>query len=113
VIRDDNHPDDELERRLSALGRSDPVSATFTDRVLADLHQSGLVRPPRDVRTTARWWAVAAAAVALFAAGIGVGSAMSDTRRPPATTPTPSRATADRAGAEVNVPRVGQSEVWF
>ena len=113
MIRDDNHPDDELERRLSALGRSDPVSATFTDRVLADLYQSGLVRPPRDVRTTARWWAVAAAAVALFAAGIGVGSTMGDTRRAQPPSPTPPRAAAEPAGAEVNVPRVGQSEVWF
>ena len=113
MTHDDIHPDDELQQRLSALGRADPVSAVFADRVMTDLHQRGLVRSTRDVRTTARWWAVAAAALVVFAAGVGVGSAMSGSRRTQPTSTPPSRATADRAGAEVNVPRVGQSEVWF
>ena len=106
MIRDDTQPDDELQQRLSALGREDPLSATFTDRVLAELGERELVRRPRGGRTATRWWAMAAAAAGLFAAGIGLGSTMSATRRSPQPTPPSS-------SVEVNVPHVGQSEVWF
>ena len=106
MIRDDTEPHDELQQRLSALGRADPMSATFADRVLRDLCQRGLVRQSRDGRTATRWWAIAAAAAGLFAAGIGLGSTMSATRRSPQPTPPSS-------SVEVNVPHVGQSEVWF
>ena len=108
MIRDDTRSDDELQQRLSALGREDSMSATFTDRVLLDLGQRGLVRQSGRGRTGARWWAIGAAAAGLFGAGIGVGSAMRDAP----TSPQPT-ATTPGGTAEVNVPRVGQSEVWF
>jgi hypothetical protein len=97
---------------LSTLTRADPVPDGFPDRVLLDLERRGLVRRA-DVRATARWWAVAAAAVLIFAWGLGVGSTLGGPRPAPSPFPTPSSVAAGQAGAEVNVPRVGQSEVWF
>lgn len=118
MIPDDTGVDAELRRTLVTLRREDPMSPAFTDRVLRDLAGRGFVRRPPGASRTTRWTAVAAAVV-IFAAGLGVGAAIGGARQGPPSSPlpaasaSPSRATADRAGAEVNVPRPGQSEVWF
>ena len=93
----DSGPDAELARELAQLGREHPTSPTFTDRVMLDLGRRGLVRRVAG-RVATRWWAAAAAAVVIFAAGLGLGSALGGDRGP---------------SEEINVPRAGQSEVWF
>jgi hypothetical protein len=106
----DTEPDPKLRRALMALGRGDTLSATFTDRVLLDLARHGLVRPAG--ARTARWWALGAAAAVVFATGLGVGAAIGSGESSTASAP-PAQASADRAAHELNVPRVGQTEVWF
>lgn len=93
----DSGPDAELARGLAQLRREHPTSPTFTDRVMLDLERRGLVRRVA-TRIVTRWWAAAAAAIIIFVTGFGVGAALGGSTRPT---------------DEVNVPRVGQSEVWF
>ena len=93
----DSGPDADLARELAQLGREHPTSPTFTDRVMLDLERRGLVRRVAG-RMVTRWWAAAAAALIIFVTGLGLGAALGGSARP---------------AAEVNVPRVGQSEVWF
>jgi hypothetical protein len=99
----------DLERRLLALRRVEATSPQFTDNVLRGLERRGLVR--EGTSFSVRW--LAAAAI-IFAAGVGVGALITRATSAPATTvrenpPAPSV----RNVADVNVPRVGQSEVWF
>ena len=93
----DSGPDAELARELAQLRREHPTSPTFTNRVMLDLERRGLVRRVAD-RIATRWWAAAAAAVLIFVSGLGLGAALGGDRPP---------------SDEVNVPRAGQSEVWF
>ena len=102
--------DIDLERRLAALPRVEATSPAFTDNVLRSLERRGLVGDQRD-RFRARW--LAAAAV-IFATGVGVGALITRATSVPTTAvqQTP-QAPSVRNVADVNVPRVGQSEVWF
>jgi hypothetical protein len=102
--------DVDLERRIAALPRFEATSPEFTNGVLRGLERRGLVREERS-SISIRW--LAAAAV-IFAAGVGVGALI--TRPTSALQPTVRempRASSVRSVADVNVPRVGQSEVWF
>ena len=102
--------DVDLDRRLAALSRVEPTSPQFTDRVLRGLEQRGLVR------TEGSWFSPRwlAAAALIFAAGAGVGAMiMRATATPQITVRETPRVPAVRNVADVNVPRVGQSEVWF
>ena len=105
----DDH-DVDLERLLAALPRVEAMSGGFTDSVLRGLERRGLVREERR-GFGVRW--LAAAAV-IFAAGVGVGALITRATSAPKTTvrETP-RVPSVRNVADVNVPRVGQSEVWF
>ena len=100
----------DLERQLETLPRLEATSPAFTDTVLRDLERRGLVRAQRGWLNV-RW--LAAAAV-IFAAGVGVGALIT---RATAASTTTARETPPvpsvRNVADVNVPRVGQSEVWF
>ena len=102
--------DADLDRRLAVLPRTEATSPEFTNSVLQGLERRGLVRDERS-RFSARW--LAAAAV-IFAAGVGVGALVT---RATASSKTVvrevPRASSVRNVADVNVPRVGQSEVWF
>jgi len=102
--------DVDLDRRLAALSRVEATSPEFTDRVLRGLELRGLVREERS-RFSPRW--LAAAAV-IFAAGVGVGALITRATSAPQTAvhETP-RVPSVRNVADINVPRVGQSEVWF
>lgn len=102
--------DVDLDRRFAVLSRVEATTPEFTDRVLRALEQRGLVREERSWFSP-RWLAAAAL---IFAAGAGVGAVITRATAPPQTTvrETP-RVPAARNVADVNVPRVGQSEVWF
>ena len=102
--------DFDLERQLARLPRAEATSPGFSNAVLRGLERRGLVRSGRR-GLSARW--LAAAAV-IFAAGIGVGALITRVVSAPKTVvrEVPTRP-AVRNVADVNVPRVGQSEVWF
>jgi hypothetical protein len=97
VTPNDSGPDGGLARELAQLRREHPTSPTFTDRVMLDLERRSLVRRVAG-RIASPWWAAVAAALLIFATGLGFGAALGG-GTPPA--------------GDVNVPRVGQSEVWF
>jgi hypothetical protein len=102
--------DTDLERRLALLPRAEAPSPEFTDALLRGLERRGLVRSHRRA-LSARW--LAAAAV-IFAAGIGVGALITRALSTPQTVVREAPSVpAVRNVADVNVPRVGQSEVWF
>jgi hypothetical protein len=108
MMPDDSERDPVLHRHLVLLPRHEPTSPAFTDRVVRDLAQRGLVR--RSSMVEPRW--LAAAAI-IFALGLGLGSAVAAARvRPDAVQPL-SPAVVDRIAVEVNVPPPGKSEVWF
>lgn len=67
---------------LEALPRERPPSALLEERIVRDLRREGLLRPPTPKRLSPlRWWAGAAAAgVALFLAGFGVGQSRGSDR---------------------------------
>lgn len=103
--------DIDLERRLATLPRFEATSPEFTDSVLEGLERRGLVRGDRRAFSP-RW--LAAAAV-IFAAGAGVGALITRAVSSPQETVIETRPAVPtvRNVADVNVPRVGQSEVWF
>ena len=110
MIPDHTEPDAELQRILArGLRRHVAPSPTFTNRVVGDLTRHGLVRRS-PFAFDARW--LAAAAV-IFALGFGAGAAMTSRPVPVAPSPTPVSAATTRVAADVNVPPVGKSEVWF
>ena len=108
MMPDDSERDPALHRHLVLLRRHEPTSPAFTDRVIRDLAQRGLVRRSPGIRDV-RWLA---AAVVIFALGIGVGTVVT-TRRPAAIVPSAARGPVARVAVEVNVPPPGKSEVWF
>ena len=92
------------------LPRSESTSPLFTDGVLGDLARRGLVR--RSVTRISAPWLAAAAVI--FATGIGVGAVIATVRsastvRLQSSPPN----VASKVAADVNVPPVGHSEVWF
>jgi hypothetical protein len=100
----------DLERRLAALPRVEATSPEFTDTVLRGLERHGLVR------SEGSWfsprWLVAAAMI--FATGVGVGALITRAASPSkAVVRDAPSVPSVRNVADVNVPRVGQSEVWF
>jgi hypothetical protein len=101
--------DVDLERRLAELSRGEPTSPEFTDTVLRGLERRGLVRVERR-GSSVRW--LAAAAV-IFAAGVGVGALITRASTQKTVVREISPAPSVRNIADVNVPRVGHSEVWF
>ena len=107
---DDDAAGRQLRERLGGLPRHVLPSAGFTERVMHDLDQRGLVRRTGPA-LNARW--LAAAAV-IFAAGIGVGVALGGARAGShIATPSPASVIAPARVVNVNVPAVVQSEVWF
>lgn len=108
MISDDNELDPALRRALMTLSRNASPSLAFTDRVVHDLERRGLVGES-SVRSTMRWLAAAG----IFALGIGIGAALAGVRTAPAATPQPTSRQAVHRLADVNVPPVGHSEVWF
>ena len=101
--------DVDLERRLAVLSRVEATSPEFTDNVLRGLERRGLVRDERG------WFSVRwlAAAAVIFAAGVGVGALITRASTPQTAVRETPPAPSVRNVADVNVPRVGQSEVWF
>src|SRR5262245_49862486 len=102
--------DMDLERRLATLPRIEATSPELTDHVVRGLVRHGLVRGQRS------WFPPGqlAAAAVVFAAGMGVGALITRVASSAVATATEiPRAPSVRNVADVNVPRVGQSEVWF
>ena len=107
MMPDDTERDPALQRHLVLLPTDELPSRGFTDRVVSDLVQHGLVR--RSSMADPRWLA---AATVIFALGIGAGAVVAPQRSrviPPPMTPV----VIDRIAAEVNVPLPGKSEVWY
>ena len=104
---DDIERDPVLQRHLVLLSTHATPTRDFTDRVVADLAHQGLVR--RSSITEPRWLAAAAA---IFALGLGVGTVVTAQRSRAVVQPL-SPVVVDRIAAEINVPSPGKSEVWF
>ncbi len=107
MMPDDSDRDPVLQRHLVLLSNNEPPSRGFTDRVVSDLTNHGLVR--QSVRTDTQWLA---AAVLIFALGLSIGTVVTSQRSRASAQPL-QPVVIDRIAAEVNVPSPGKSEVWY
>ena len=107
MMPDDTDRDPALHRHLVLLPKHEPPSRGFGDRVVRDLAQRGLVK--RSSLIEPRWLA---AAVVMFALGLGLGTVVTSPRSRPFVQRIPP-VVINRVAAEVNVPLPGKSEVWF